>query len=372
MTEHSVTVDLGERSYRIDIGAGLLHRLGTAIADAGGRRAVLIADPVVDRLHGDKAEIAIAAAGIDLVARIALPMTGEGAKGWDQAGALLDRLLALGLDRKTMLIALGGGVTGDLVGFVAATALRGVPFLQVPTTLLAQVDSSVGGKTGVNSPHGKNLIGAFYQPVHVLIDLETLDSLPRRDLLAGYAEVVKYAALGDPEFFTWLEANGAALLAGDLDARAAAVERSCAAKAAIVAADEREAGQRALLNLGHTFGHALEAATGYDDRLLHGEGVAIGMAMAFDLSVRLGICSAEDRGRLVDHLTASGLPTDLNRPGLDDLSADRLFALMAADKKAEAGWRVFVVADGIGKARVDRAVPEDAVRATLVAAGAKP
>lgn len=371
MNRISVPVALGDRSYRIDIGVGILDGLGQAIAAAGCSRAVLLVDPVVDRLHGDKAQIAIESSGVRLLGRIALPESGEAAKSWAHAGALLDRLLALGIDRKTLLVALGGGVTGDLVGFVASAALRGVPFIQVPTTLLAQVDSSVGGKTGVNSPHGKNLIGAFYQPVHVSIDLETLDSLPRRDFLAGYAEVVKYGALGDADFFAWLEANAADLIDGDLEARAEAVRRSCAAKAEIVAADERESGRRALLNLGHTFGHALEAALGFGDTLLHGEGVAIGMAMAFDLSVRLGFCPEADRDRLVAHLSQVGLPTDLARPGLDALDADRLLALMAADKKAEAGRLVFVVADGIGRARVDRTVPVDAVRATLVAAGAR-
>ncbi|MEE4119981.1 MAG: 3-dehydroquinate synthase, partial [Paracoccaceae bacterium] len=309
-------------------------------------------------------EAALAEAGIASVA-LALP-PGEATKGWTQFSRTVDWLLEQKVERRDVVLALGGGVVGDLAGFAAAVLRRGVRFVQLPTTLLAQVDSSVGGKTGINSVHGKNLIGAFHQPALVLADTALLDTLPPRDLRAGYGEVVKYGALGDAEFFGWLEAEGgAALAAGDAAARARAVRRSCEMKAGIVLRDETEQGDRALLNLGHTFGHALEAATGYSDRLLHGEGVAVGMALAFALSARLGLCPQEEPSRLVAHLRAMGMPAALaDIPGpLPD--AERLLALMAQDKKVLDGRLRFVLARRIGEAFVTSDVPPEAVRALL-------
>jgi 3-dehydroquinate synthase len=272
-------------------------------------------------------------------------------------------------DRKTTLVALGGGVVGDLTGFAAAVLLRGVDFIQVPTTLLAQVDSSVGGKTGINTRHGKNLVGAFYQPRLVVIDTDMLDTLPRRELLAGYAEVAKYGLIDEPDFFTWCEENGAALLAGDAARRSHAIEQSCRAKARIVAADERETTDlRALLNLGHTFGHALEAETGFGPDLLHGEAVGAGMVLAFDLSARLGICPAADAARVRRHLAAVGLPVRLRAIGggnRRDWQAARLIDHMRGDKKAEAGKLTFVLARGIGKAFVSRDVDEKLLHGLL-------
>lgn len=365
-----VDVSLGDRSYGIEIGEGVASRVGPWLSEQGRRRCAIIADPVVDRLFGDQVHRSLLEAGLTLAGRFTLPADGEAAKTLENAGQLLDRLLAEGIDRRTVLVALGGGVTGDLAGMVAALALRGIDFVQIPTTLLAQVDSSVGGKTGVNSRHGKNLIGAFHQPCLVLADLEMLDSLPHRELLAGYAEVVKYGALGDAEFFQWLEENGKAVLNGDPALRAKAVAHSCRMKAEIVAEDEREGGKRALLNLGHTFGHALESALGYDGRLLHGEGVAIGMVLAFDLSVRLGDCSAEDRDRLISHLQAVGLPTRIDADGLPALSAADLLRRMGSDKKVQDQLIVFVTVDGMGRAKVNKRVPVDRVLETLQASGA--
>jgi len=266
------------------------------------------------------------------------------------------------------VVALGGGVIGDLAGFAAAVLLRGVRFVQVPTTLLAQVDSSVGGKTAIDTAHGKNLVGAFHQPRLVLADTGVLDTLPRRELLAGYAEVLKYALLGDPGFFDWLEANGRKVIAGDAGARAHAIVTSCAAKAEIVAADEREAGARALLNLGHTFGHALEAETGYDGSLLHGEAVAIGMVLAFALSERLGLCPSADTARVRRHMADVGLPTGL--PGGRAWDAGRLLDHMTRDKKARDGRATFVLVRGIGRAYVEPEVDPAEVRALLETAAA--
>ena len=295
---------------------------------------------------------------------------GEASKSLDVFGRLMEQLLGLGVDRRTLIVAFGGGVIGDLAGFMAASALRGLDFVQIPTTLLAQVDSSVGGKTGINSAHGKNLIGAFHQPKCVLIDTGALKSLPRRELLAGYAEVVKYGAIGDRAFFEWLEANGRALLDGDEALRREAIVRSCEAKARVVAADEREAGQRALLNFGHTFGHAFEAMAGYDGRVLHGEAVAVGMCAAARLSTRLGLCSGQDAERLIAHISAVGLPSCINAldPELT-WSSDVLVGHMTKDKKAVDGSIVFVLLDELGSARVVRDVEKPAVEA-LLSAGA--
>ena len=278
---------------------------------------------------------------------------------------LSSALLCSGVERGGLIVALGGGVIGDLTGLAAGLLKRGIAFAQIPTTLLAQVDSSVGGKTAINTPEGKNLVGLFHQPRIVIADTALLATLPRRELLAGYAEVVKYGALGDAAFFEWLEANGAKALGGDSAAMVQAVAHSCRMKAEIVARDERETGERALLNLGHTFGHALEAATGFSSRLLHGEGVAIGMALAFRLSVRLGLCSGQDADRFTRHLQAIGLPSSIAdiqgaRPG-----ADELIAHMAHDKKAKDGRVRFILVRGIGEAFETDAVPGDLLREVL-------
>ena len=365
----SVHVPLGARAYDIRIGAGLLGRAGAEIAPLLARpRVAILTEERVAGLHLPALEAALAAEGIDHVA-LALP-PGEATKGWAQLERAVEWLLAERVERRDVVVALGGGVIGDLAGFAAAILRRGVRFVQVPTTLLAQVDSSVGGKTGINSPHGKNLIGAFHQPALVLADTALLETLPPRDLRAGYAEVVKYAALGDAGFFAWLEAHGPALAAGDAEARARAVRRSCEMKADIVVRDETERGDRALLNLGHTFGHALEAATGYSGRLLHGEGVAVGMGLAAQLSARLGLCPPEVAARLAAHLRAMGMPARLGDiPGvLPD--ADGLVALMAQDKKVEAGRARFVLLRRLGEAVVSADVPPESVRALLAEAQA--
>ncbi|MEE4119297.1 MAG: 3-dehydroquinate synthase [Paracoccaceae bacterium] len=364
MQIETVPVPLGARAYDIRIGAGLLGRAGAEIAPLLSRpRVAILTEERVAALHLPALEAALTAEGIESVA-LALP-PGEATKGWAQLKRCVEWLLAQKVERRDVVVALGGGVIGDLAGFAAAILRRGVRFVQVPTTLLAQVDSSVGGKTGINSPHGKNLVGAFHQPSLVLADTGLLDTLPRRDLLAGYAEVVKYGALGDAEFFAWLEATGPALAEGDPEARAHAVRRSCEMKAEIVVRDETEQGDRALLNLGHTFGHALEAATGYSDRLLHGEGVAVGMGLAAALSARLGLCPQEEPSRLSAHLRAMGMPAALaDIPGeLPD--ADGLMALMAQDKKVEAGRARFVLLRRLGEAFVTADVPVEAVRALL-------
>ncbi len=360
-------VALGARSYDILVGSGLLAQAGALAAPMlDGARAFVVTDETVARLHLPAMTAALGRAGID-VQTIVLP-PGEQTKSFAQVESLSDRLLAANIERGDTLIALGGGVIGDLTGFLASITLRGIGFLQVPTTLLAQVDSSVGGKTGINTAHGKNLIGSFYQPRLVLADVGLLDTLPPRELRAGYAEIVKYGLLGDAEFFAWLERHGTALLAGDVAARIHAVTKSCEAKAAIVAADEREGGVRALLNLGHTFGHALETATGYSDRLLHGESVAIGMVLAFELSARLGLCPQDDVRRVRVHLQAVGLPTGPAGIGGGRLDPDALIAAMAHDKKVAHGRVRFVLARGIGQAFLTDAVESAALRALLAEA----
>ncbi|WP_372840834.1 3-dehydroquinate synthase [Phaeovulum sp.] len=358
-----VRVELGARAYDVVIGAGLLARAGAEIAPLLRRpRVAVITDETVGALHLD----ALRAGLGDVTMRaLALP-SGEATKGWEQFSRAVEWLLGEQVERADLVVAFGGGVIGDLAGFAAAVLRRGVRFVQIPTTLLAQVDSSVGGKTGINSRHGKNLIGAFHQPSLVLADIDLLATLPKRDFLAGYGEVMKYGALGDAGFFEWLEKHGPALAAGDAALRAEAVRRSVAMKAAIVARDETEEGERALLNLGHTFGHALEAATGYSARLLHGEGVAIGSALAFELSQRLGLCAQEAPSRLRAHLRDMGMKVDLaDIPG-DLPDADALIALMAQDKKVVDGRQRFILARGIGAAFVSDAVPRDVLRALLI------
>jgi 3-dehydroquinate synthase len=363
----TVPVALGERAYDIHVGPGLMAQAGTLIAPfAPRRRVAVITDRTVAALHRRTLEAGLDNAGLRSD-WLALP-PGEGTKCMAELERCLSWLLDLKLGRDDLVVAFGGGVIGDLAGFAAAICKRGLDFVQIPTTLLAQVDSSVGGKTGINAPQGKNLIGAFHQPRLVLADIEVLATLSPREFLAGYGEVVKYGLLGDAAFFAWLERAGPRLAAGDTEARIEAIAHACAMKAAIVARDERETGERALLNLGHTFGHALEAATGYSDRLLHGEGVAIGMVLAFTLSQRLGLCPQETPGRVAAHLVAMGMKSSLaDIPGpLPD--ADGLLALMAQDKKARDGRIAFVLADDIGCTRVVRDAEPSAVRAVLAEA----
>ncbi|MFN4089664.1 MAG: 3-dehydroquinate synthase [Alphaproteobacteria bacterium] len=361
----TVRVELGARSYDILVGGGLIAGAGELLAPRLRRpRAVVVTDATVADLHLGALGAGLAAAGIRSDS-VVVP-AGEASKAFDRLAGLLDGILDAGIDRDTTLIALGGGVVGDLGGFAASIALRGIDFVQVPTTLLSQVDSSVGGKTGINTRHGKNLVGTFYQPRLVLADTGVLATLPRRELLAGYAEVAKYGLIDDPGFFAWLESDGARVAACDPAALRRAVVTSCRAKAAIVARDEFETGDRQLLNLGHTFAHALEAEAGYGGDLLHGEAVAIGMVLAFDLSVRLGLCPAEDAARVRRHLAAVGLPV---RPPAGH-AADALVARMHKDKKARAGRVTFILARGIGRAYVDREVDLDAVRALLTQAAA--
>lgn len=349
---HTVPVSLGDRSYDVLIGAGLLARAGSTIAPLLKRPfAPIVTDETVAALHLETLTKSLNAAGIRTVPVILPP--GEATKSFQHLEELLAALMDAGVERSDMVIAFGGGVIGDLAGFAAAILRRGVDFIQVPTTLLAQVDSSVGGKTAIDVPQGKNLIGAFHQPRLVLADTGVLGTLTMRDLRAGYAEVVKYGLIDDLDFFTWLEANGTALIEGDEDLRAQAVRHSVAAKARVVAADEREGGQRALLNLGHTFGHALETAAGYSGDLLHGEAVAAGMGIAFDVSAHMGLCPPEDAARAKAHLRAAGLPAGISdleqRNSLDVPDTEELIRLMGQDKKVSGGKITFILARGIGR-----------------------
>ena len=358
-----VRVALGERSYDVRVEAGLLARAGEALAPlARGRQMVIVTDENI-RMHLAILQASLAAAGVPNEAIVLPP--GESTECWAILETLTDRLLELGVERGDHVVALGGGVIGDLVGFATSVLKRGCGFVQVPTTLLAQVDSSVGGKTAINARAGKNLIGAFHQPALVLIDPQVLDTLPQRELRAGYAEVVKYGLIDDFDFFLWCEANGPALLAGDAEARAHAIAHAVAAKARIVAEDERETkGKRALLNLGHTFGHALEAETGFSDRLLHGEAVAAGMALAFAFSAAKGLCSGQYATRVAAHLRAMGLPDGLAAAGIT-ASGARLVEHMLHDKKMDAGTLPFLLARGIGRAYLDRSVDLAEVAAFL-------
>ena len=367
----TVTVGLGARSYDIHIGPGLLGRAGQRIGPLLPRPyTAIVTDQTVADLHLDTLSRGLSAAGIEARAIVLPP--GEASKSMTQVARVVEDLLDLKIERDDLILAFGGGVIGDLAGFAASILRRGVDFIQVPTTLLAQVDSSVGGKTGVNAPQGKNLIGAFHQPRLVLADVDVLGTLTPREFLAGYGEVAKYGLLGDETFFEWLEANGPALAAGDMDLRTQAVQRCCQMKAEIVARDEKERGDRALLNLGHTFGHALEATTGYSDRLLHGEGVAIGCALAFDVSARLGLCAQEMPSRVRAHLAAMGMKRDLaDIPG-DLPGAQGLIDLMYQDKKVRRGRLTFIMAHRIGQAFVTREVDLDVVRDVLEQSAAAP
>ncbi|WP_421704229.1 3-dehydroquinate synthase [Aliiroseovarius sp.] len=362
-----VHVPLEGREYDVRIGTGLVDRAGAEIAPLLNRpRVAVITDETVAGLHLEALRAGLAAEGVEMVS-LALP-AGEATKSWPHFTRAVEWLLEQKVERKDVVIALGGGVIGDLVGFAAAVLRRGVRFVQIPTTLLAQVDSSVGGKTGINSPAGKNLIGAFHQPSLVLADIGVLGTLKPRDFLAGYGEVVKYGGLGDARFFEWLEDNGPALAAGDVAKRTEAVRHSVQMKADIVVRDETEQGDRALLNLGHTFGHALEAATGYSDRLLHGEGVAIGCALAFETSARLGLMSQESPSRFREHLAAMGMMKDMaDIPG-DLPDADGLIELMGQDKKVLDGKLRFILARSIGEAFVATDVDMGVVRDVLTEA----
>ncbi|TVR43984.1 MAG: 3-dehydroquinate synthase, partial [Rhodobacteraceae bacterium] len=343
MNAERVHVNLGARSYDVVIGQGLMAQAGALVAPLLARpRVSVLTETRVGAAHLDALATGLAAKGVAMQAHALSP--GEATKGWDGLREAVEWLLDMQVERGDVVVALGGGVIGDLVGFASAILRRGVRFVQVPTSLLAQVDSSVGGKTGINTRHGKNLVGAFHQPSLVLADIDLLDTLPERDFLAGYGEVVKYGLLGDAGFFDWLEANGPALARGDTALRQRAVRRSVEMKAGIVARDETEAGERALLNLGHTFCHALEAATGYSGRLLHGEGVAIGCALAFDLSARMGLCAQETPSRVRAHLRAMGMAAELRDIPGELPGADALIALMAQDKKVQDGRLRFILA----------------------------
>ena len=359
-----IKVGLGARSYDIHIGSGVLKESAALLATYAPRgHLIVVTDTNVDAAWGAPFRASLASAGIT-AHMIVLP-AGEPTKSWEQLAGLCDQLLALEVERSSHIVALGGGVIGDLVGFAAAILKRGCNFIQIPTSLLAQVDSSVGGKTAINTPAGKNMIGAFHQPALVLIDPDVLATLPARDLRAGYAEIVKYGLLGDFAFFEWCELNGAAVLAGDRAAQTHAIEISVRAKAAIVEADERETGdKRALLNLGHTFGHALEAETGFSERLLHGEGVSAGMALAFRFAASQGLCPGQDAERVTAHLTSVGLPVGLASAGVS-ATGEKLVAHMMHDKKVSGGVLPFILPRRIGDAFVDRSIATKDVAAFL-------
>ncbi|MBL4836098.1 MAG: 3-dehydroquinate synthase [Kordiimonadaceae bacterium] len=366
-TANIVHLPLGERAYDIRIEEGLLARLGSHIAPLlKNKRIFIVTETTVASFYETKISASLQAAGIEQH-WFRLP-PGESTKSIRIFESLLNDILGTGIDRTDVILALGGGVIGDLAGFTAASILRGIRFIQVPTTLLSQVDSSVGGKTGINSPHGKNLIGAFHQPLAVFIDPSVLSTLPKRELQAGYAEVVKYGLINDPAFFNRLIENGPALLGIEasnqqMALQIKAIKTSCEAKARVVVVDEHETGQRALLNLGHTFGHALEAECGYGSTLLHGEGVAIGMVMALDLSARMGLATTQERDQLINHLKAVGMKWSAAEIA-QDLDAETLLSHMSKDKKMEAG-RIGFILGGIGKAAMHRDVDLDLVLAVL-------
>jgi 3-dehydroquinate synthase len=356
-----VPVALGNRSYDILIGPGLLPRAGELIAERFGNvRLGIVTDDNVASHHLKALETSLGAEGRLRGSVVLEP--GERTKRFEILASLSERLLEMGLERGDMVVAFGGGVIGDLAGFTASILRRGVRFVQIPTSLLAQVDSSVGGKTGINTPQGKNLIGTFHQPSLVLADTDVLATLPPRELRAGYAEVAKYGLLGDAAFFAWLEGHWRSVFGNDVSALTEAIETSVKAKAAIVARDETETGDRALLNLGHTFGHALEAWCGYSDRLLHGEGVAIGMAQAFRFSEELGLCPSGAATRVEAHLRAVGLPTRVGDIKGGKADADELLRLMGQDKKVREGRLTFILVRGIGEAFITRDVEPAQVR----------
>jgi len=363
-----VQVALGTRAYDIVIGRGLIASLGTRIkALRPGAKVAIVTDETVAEKHLAAAEASLDAAGVGHSAIKVAP--GEGSKNFATFEKVCEAIIAARIERNDLIVALGGGVIGDLAGYAAASVRRGLDFVQVPTTLLSQVDSSVGGKTGINSRHGKNLVGAFHQPALVVADTALLDTLPTREFRAGYAEVMKFGLLGDAAFFAWLEANWQDVFAGGKSqgsfSREHAIAVCCRGKAGIVSRDERETGERALLNLGHTFGHAFEAGAGYSQRLLHGEGVALGCTLAFEFSARKGLVAAADAARVRGHLAAVGLPTQVDQVqgGVPDV--DTLMNLIAQDKKVKRGKLTFILVHGIGKAFIANDVDPAEVRAFL-------
>jgi 3-dehydroquinate synthase len=360
-----VNVALGERSYDVVIGRGQLALLGAKVSMLRpGCKAAIVSDETVASHHLVTTEKALAAAGIAAVATVVVP-PGESSKSFSMLERVCEALISARIERTDIVVALGGGVIGDLAGLAAALVRRGLAYVQIPTSLLAQVDSSVGGKTAIDSKHGKNLIGAFHQPLLVIADSALLDTLPARQFRAGYAEIVKYGLIGDAGFFAWLESNWREIFAGGA-AREHAIAVSCRMKAAIVARDERESGERALLNLGHTFGHALEAAAGFSDRLLHGEAIALGMALAFGFSAKRGLLPQSETERVKRHLAAVGLPIHLcSVPGAPT-NADRLMELIAQDKKVKRGKLTFILARGIGASFIASDIDATEVRAFLV------
>lgn len=359
--QHTVSIHLetAPRAYDIIVGPSLMDQAGALLEQhTGPRNCLIITDENVAPLYLQRLEKALGSVHHTVMPSITLP-AGEPTKSFPNLMKLMDEVFKRKVDRDTLIIALGGGVMGDLTGFAASMILRGLDFIQVPTTLLSQVDSSVGGKTGINSSYGKNTVGAFYQPRMVLADTSTLDTLPKRQVLAGYAEVIKYGLIYDPDFFTWCNDNAQKLIDGDGEARSFAISTSCKIKAAIVEEDEREDGRRAILNLGHTFGHALENVTGYSDKLLHGEAVAIGTVMAFDLSVALGLCPAKDALNVHNHFEAIGLPTT---PPKIEASIDQLMTLMTQDKKAKNGKITMILNDKIGSALIKKDVDPEPIK----------
>jgi 3-dehydroquinate synthase len=358
-----VSVALGARAYEIVIGRGLVASLGERLKTLrSGARVAIVTDETVAKLHSGAVETALKSSGIDS-ARIVVP-AGEGSKNYATFEKVCESIIDARVERNDLIVALGGGVIGDLAGFAASCVRRGLDFVQVPSTLLAQVDSSVGGKTGINSRQGKNLIGAFHQPVLVVADTALLDTLPKRDFRAGYAEVAKYGLLGDAQFFAWLEKNWQDVFAGG-PSREHAIAVCCRAKADIVARDERETGERALLNLGHTFGHALEAGCGFSDRLLHGEAVSLGMALAFEFSAKKGLLAPQEAARATAHLAAVGLPTHLKDVRGGAPPVDVLMDLIAQDKKVKRGTLTFILVRGIGRAFIENNVSAAEVRSFL-------
>ena len=361
LTVH-VPLDAG-RDYDIVIGRGLLAEAGARVTALGAKAAGIVTDASVGALYAEPLRAGLEAAGLRCALVAVAP--GEASKSYATFAQVCDGLLAARIERNDLVVALGGGVVGDLAGYAAASLRRGVRLVQVPTSLLAQVDSSVGGKTGINSPLGKNLIGAFHQPRLVLADTAALDTLSEREMRAGYAEVAKYGLIGDASFFAWCEANWAGIFSGGPE-RDEAVAVCCRAKAGVVVRDEREDGERALLNLGHTFAHALERLTGYDPaRLVHGEAVAIGLALAFRFSARLGLCPGQDAGRVANHLAMVGLPTRLQAVPGGSGAADALLDAMAQDKKVRDGRLTFILARGIGQSFIAPGIDAAEIRAFL-------
>ncbi len=363
-TYETVQVDLGDRAYPIHVGSGLIAGAGPFIAPLLNQpRTIIVTDKNIAAHWLEPLQTSLQDAGVESQALVLEP--GEQTKSFGQLENLCDELLSAHIERATTIIALGGGVIGDLTGFASAITLRGIDFIQIPTTLLAQVDSSVGGKTGINTRHGKNLVGAFHQPKLVLADIGALGTLPARELRAGYAEIVKYGLINDPAFFGWLEENGPRVLAGEPDALRHAVMSSCQAKANIVSSDEREKGCRALLNFGHTFGHSFEAECGYSSTLLHGEAVAIGSVMALAMSERLGHCAPGCAARLREHFKATGLPHDLSGVAQPSWSAEKLLDHMRLDKKVENSRMTFILARAIGDAFITNDIADEDVLAVL-------